>query len=76
MIISGSSGVANDEVNHSAPSNSSTDNTGAVAQAVFIPEQILSAVNLSEQKRINERQICAAENPEHDDHNPIKKYLK
>ena len=69
MNISGSPGVANNEGNNPALSNPRTDNP--VAAKVIIPEQVLSADTLPKQKRINERQIIAAVNPEYDGQNPV-----
>ena len=76
MIISGSSGVANNEANNSAFSHPPTDNPRAATKAVIIPEQVRSAntlpeQNLPEQKRVNERQILAAVHPKDDKHSPV-----
>lgn len=72
MFISGSSGIANNDVNNAIPSNPPADNSAAVTKAINMPWQVLSAATLPEQKGINERQICAAVNPEDGGHNPVK----
>ena len=71
MIISGSSGAANIEVNNPTLSNPPADNPDAATKTVIIPRQDLSADTLPEQKRINERQILTAVNPKDDKHSPV-----
>ena len=71
MIISGSSGAANIEVNSPALSNPPTDHPDSATKTAIIPGQVNSADTLPEQKRINERQILAAVNPKGDKNSPV-----
>ena len=70
MNIYGSSGIASNGVNNAITSNPPTDNAGT-AETINMPGQFLS-VALPEQKGINERQICAAVDPEDGGHNRVK----